>query len=1119
MFMRKKIILFLSIVLAVCSFQNLSALEVDTADIGIRTKNMHQYIDYLICNQFIVEKCDACFVTKKGIQFSFDETFGWRMITGKKIIDGNNSSFYGASLSSFMMTKKKCNLSGKLKNGKRTGNSVPVSAVYFPMSSDLGYDTVDGKLFLEFTSKEKKYVLEVSLKNCFYDSEFSFFDRYDNPEKLMKAFFESYSNEKLLRELYDYRSEFERILYESISLLDYENRKSKKNTVPYIKLSKYIVQFFRNCFDDIPDCYVSRIDENFFKVSDQEGESLSNVALNYLYFPYFEKIGYEKYGFNSVKIMEKRYRENQSVKSGVDPSGFLSAVIACSKIGENPKSESLRRFYDDYVYFRKNENSFSKRKMDYKENVYSKKEMENTTCIVPSLEDLQKGDFLISEDLSADYSTAVIIDFIGGKKDLQSVVVVVSPCNDGEFLRRTTWAELEKQQPYYPRRFLKYDSSKKRNVNKKNDDFIKNMFLDEFKETFVVYDFIYEENQIVDNKTKWNFIPNTGEFLFLHYPKIISRKKRMPVYFSCDGLFCVENIGLVDLKSEDFKYSKNTPSSAFEVKLRMENDVILDYGNYYCFESEEYRSQKKFNSQIFIDLYSGRLYVSMNGKDLFIKDLMIRPIVPSVSVPGDDLLFTFYIRNSSDSKSETRVVYSDENYSISVYDKKIVWRANLFLNERIDSADWNILHPWNSEDNEWNKICSSSSNHAINTVLEKGDGTQVVSFCEYTPLRTTGKNIVNTVPYDYNSSINVNAWDSPFDFMFKMTKQKNALRNHFYEKYSPYVDFKKSGGDIEKQPDEFKEKYAELEEPGIFPKDKEENISGNSITNYSLSQWNNTFAPNSRWKFYWKDGDLETDFPYVPGAGFFMYLKDPKSKLSVETCTNESSDLLKKLVFPKLLSAGTDCIGFVYRSCSYSGNAYQLFSGKNFSKDRAEGNPDPDEKKRSVLGNGLCYPLANNTAFVVADCSMLYGTLRISNLLPDFFVSEPNDSFAEDSPDSKYFEDAKKMLLRVIPGDIISYGDQLSKNEFVTVDRCAHCHIGMVDYVDRDKIKAARNYHELFSAIRIIESVFSSSCNYVLKRKMSEDGLSDSRSSNWYIKNNVARPWAIHRLKSVYGQY
>lgn len=46
-----------------------------------------------------------------------------------------------------------------------------------------------------------------------------------------------------------------------------------------------------------------------------------------------------------------------------------------------------------------------------------------------------------------------------------------------------------------------------------------------------------------------------------------------------------------------------------------------------------------------------------------------------------------------------------------VYDHKMLWRANLYIDE--GGEDWNDLHPWDSDENEWN-VTVNTANYVSN---------------------------------------------------------------------------------------------------------------------------------------------------------------------------------------------------------------------------------------------------------------------------------------------------------------------------------------------------------------------------------------------------------------------
>ncbi|MBU1081945.1 MAG: hypothetical protein KKB59_15790 [Spirochaetes bacterium] len=171
--------------------------------------------------------------------------------------------------------------------------------------------------------------------------------------------------------------------------------------------------------------------------------------------------------------------------------------------------------------------------------------------------------------------------------------------------------------------------------------------------------------------------------------------------------------------------------------------------------------------------------------------------------PGDDVILTATLARDDDTPITTTALETPASDYLAVYDKKMLWRANLYIDEtqaeKKDDAgvvtqarvvDWNELHPWNAPPaanaalvggppewgkgeggawdanwgyNEWNR--KFSLEQAFNgsatvglTNLPAGDGKQVVVLPSFTPVRTlktdvgnvTAENVIGgTVAYSY----------------------------------------------------------------------------------------------------------------------------------------------------------------------------------------------------------------------------------------------------------------------------------------------------------------------------------------------------------------------------------
>jgi hypothetical protein len=252
----------------------------------------------------------------------------------------------------------------------------------------------------------------------------------------------------------------------------------------------------------------------------------------------------------------------------------------------------------------------------------------------------------------------------------------------------------------------------------------------------------------------------------------------------------------------------------------------------------------------------------------------------SIDRPGDDFLLRFGIIEVPD-----LVAKVNDGEFIAVYDHKLLWRANLSIDDRLRNngvllspgsqgyklTDWNDLHPW-IEGNPWNTPPAG-----YNGV----PGGQVLEICPWTNL-STNQVFYNTIPYGWGGL------DTVSSFIEKMNAQKNAITAY----------------------------YASGQNTTILP-----NPNPNDHRNWS--PWPNTFAPpasGSQWFNYFITSDRivnDTFTPYIVGnTTYYPYIPGFTSYRRWISDTYEASQIN--------YSAGIDCSGFVVRSAAYDSNPYVL---------------------------------------------------------------------------------------------------------------------------------------------------------------------------------------------------
>jgi len=225
-----------------------------------------------------------------------------------------------------------------------------------------------------------------------------------------------------------------------------------------------------------------------------------------------------------------------------------------------------------------------------------------------------------------------------------------------------------------------------------------------------------------------------------------------------------------------------------------------------------------------------------------------------------------------------------------VYDKKMLWRANLYIAE--EQNDWNDQHPW-IVGNEWNRTYDFSkfaNNQFDINNLETGNGGQVLEIPSFThSWRGEGNtDIDDKVAYEFNGT------DSPFAFAYKMDNQKVILG----EKYT-------SGGVLKTEnPNDTSSYGFKYTAPGSLHK----NYAHGSNYPYGASA-----AQDEDGAFKLSSQSLvvngKTYYPYVP---------------ALESAMIGSNDITPYNMDPKGAGygAGADCLGFVDRSAAYNENPY-----------------------------------------------------------------------------------------------------------------------------------------------------------------------------------------------------
>ncbi|MBN2531663.1 MAG: hypothetical protein JXB88_02160, partial [Spirochaetales bacterium] len=298
------------------------------------------------------------------------------------------------------------------------------------------------------------------------------------------------------------------------------------------------------------------------------------------------------------------------------------------------------------------------------------------------------------------------------------------------------------------------------------------------------------------------------------------------------------------------------------------------------------------------------------------------------AMPGDDFQLRFFM--SGNPAVEGTVGKGD---FVAVYDKKLLWRANLYIDERVNTndgtpsgqVDWNDLNPWSNSENDWNILPSGYTG---------SEGGQIIELEPFTWHRLdsdlmTNKIIYGSVAYARGDQ------DEPQAYNEHVLTQQKQEPPDTWEEYLP-------GGPKFPQYDDL--------------------INGVFVPGYASWIWEYRKYIATRYQI---EGELWSEwYPFpIPGEIIptIKVTEDDGIKycIKMETITKEQKDTLLEEIknmytteiensFPgqhinveaeyskidppwsySAKSAGVDCVGFVFMAAGYKQeNGYQYILAK-----------------------------------------------------------------------------------------------------------------------------------------------------------------------------------------------
>jgi hypothetical protein len=450
------------------------------------------------------------------------------------------------------------------------------------------------------------------------------------------------------------------------------------------------------------------------------------------------------------------------------------------------------------------------------------------------------------------------------------------------------------------------------------------------------------------------------------------------------------------------------------------------------------------------------------------------------------------------------------------YDKKMLWRANLYIAET-GGADWNDVHPWNAPAdgvatvstpkwwsvgwgvNEWNNPSLAYIGVAGGQVFSLPTTKWMYSFANHTEQITS-----NAVSYDHQG------WDSPESFRTKLTDQAKLL-NQWYTING--IAFKKPIYQWAKDTDVvnpdnmtiegFKQYLNDEEIKGLdlaklktLYKDYRDNSDKRWAGNGDvLSSGSDVFFGNRKENLLYRDYIFPSKYgqnvaPYVPGTAGFIPDFLPGVQLNIPTNTQQSEAVMLngQSVFPYVpglsdsmikngddefkyphaaigkQTIGVDCIGFVQRAYTYTNSTYSAVK-------------EADYRKGPLFWNSI-------DKDIPTSAMNRFHSLDYASKILD--VNQWQDGSADPDVVIKVYDQFKYL----VPGDVIWYSGQ---------------HIMLVQSIDAP---SGPNGGYMIRDVHLIESVFNSHFGGFF-------GVVNDRTISQLLKPNDIDPraWEIWRQR------
>ncbi|MBN2535281.1 MAG: hypothetical protein JXB88_20545 [Spirochaetales bacterium] len=598
---------------------------------------------------------------------------------------------------------------------------------------------------------------------------------------------------------------------------------------------------------------------------------------------------------------------------------------------------------------------------------FTRTDLEKSTIIVPDLSLVKKGDIVVKYGIDNEPHIGIVVK--ADEPVSMNTIYVVSVRRGFRMTTLGTWGNEENgfggfasnPETYHVRRLLKLTGSQDKRISKDKWESVSERVVK------LVCDLVPADTETGSIE---HWIPNTEELVKPFRIKIEGRDiNERPVPVDEKDIIILEPRDPYfnpELKDEDNNIHNNRGKYLLFYAIDTGDDTKKDRLATFLRDEETEQSELTmdthykayYNNKYFINTNNGYAneyfecrvkngYLHINyekaGEDKLEGTIFtVKVLGPNIR-PGDDFQLRFGLAEDPEVTGKV-----EEEDFMAVYDKRLLWRANLYVDETLNengtytgNPDWNDLNPWlgNTQNpNEWRNddvelpdnltqtiydsmiavVDNANEKIIIDSLYNKDNNIYRVKTTLTTEQKNNGIAILQkeNVIHRVGGQIRILPWTRPYKVSpagYFSNPQKIVHNAIAYD-------------------------WGGMDSPGDFNLDIHAQANSLTASGQSAIRKNPTLAPGDEWRNYIKIDGTGGDTVISVGIDAGQYQpfrpclnvidKNSDKWYPEDVGTTITSNIHNGYTYHRLkYSAGADCNGMIQRAASYNGTKYTYGTG------------------------------------------------------------------------------------------------------------------------------------------------------------------------------------------------